>query len=42
MPAFSASSGHFRVNFGDQPFAHAPIDEQYMSVHAFYKQKQQK
>ena len=40
-PAFSASSGQYRVNFGERPFAHAPIDGQYMSVHAFRKQKQQ-
>ena len=40
-PAFSAKSGQYRVNFGDRPFAHAPIDGQYMSVHAFHKQKQQ-
>jgi ankyrin repeat protein len=41
-PAFSASSGQYRVNFGDRPFAYAPVDEQYMSVHAFHKQNQQK
>jgi ankyrin repeat protein len=41
-PAFSASSGQYRVNFGDRPFAYAPIEEQYMSVHAFHKQNQQK
>jgi hypothetical protein len=42
MPAFSASSGQYRVNFGDRPFAYAPVDEHYLSVHAFYKQNQQK
>jgi hypothetical protein len=41
-PAFSASSGQYRVNFGDRPFAYAPMEEQYMSVHAFHKQNQQK
>jgi hypothetical protein len=42
-PAFSASSdGQYRVNFGDRPFAHSPIDEHYLSVHAFHKQKLQK
>jgi ankyrin repeat protein len=41
-PAFSATSGRYRVNFGDRPFAYAPIGEQYMSVHAFHKQNQQK
>jgi hypothetical protein len=40
-PAFSAISGQYRVNFGDRPFSHAPIDEQYISVHAFHKRKQQ-
>jgi ankyrin repeat protein len=40
-PAFSATSGQYRVNFGDRPFAYAPIGEQYMSVHAFHKQNQQ-
>jgi hypothetical protein len=32
-PAFSASYGHFSVNFGDRPFAHAPPDDEYVSVH---------
>lgn len=40
-PAFSASSGQYRVNFGHRPFAHAPVDEDCCSVDAFYKQKQQ-
>jgi hypothetical protein len=39
-PAFSGG-GQYRVNFGDRPFAYAPIDEHYISVHAFHKQKQQ-
>jgi hypothetical protein len=38
-PAFSGD-GQYRVNFGDRPFAFAPIDEHYISVHAFHKQKQ--
>jgi hypothetical protein len=42
MPAFSASSSsQYRVNFGDRPFAHAPVDEHYMSVYAFRMQEQQ-
>jgi hypothetical protein len=40
MPAFSASSGEYRVNFGDRPFAYAPVDEHYMSVHAFHTQNE--
>ncbi len=31
-PAFT-SSGRFRVNFGDRPFAHAPLAGRVMSVH---------
>ncbi len=41
-PAFSASSSQYRVNFGERPFAHAPVDEHYLSVHAFHKQNQPK
>ena len=40
-PAFSGGGGQYRVNFGDRPFAYAPIDEHYISVHAFHKQKQE-
>jgi hypothetical protein len=32
-PAFSASCGKFRINFGDSPFKHYPPDGFYMSVH---------
>jgi hypothetical protein len=32
-PAFPASSGQYRVNFGDRPFTYAPIDEHYIFVH---------
>jgi hypothetical protein len=31
-PAFSASSGKFRVNFGDTPFRHSPPDASFVSV----------
>ena len=40
-PAFSGWSGQYRVNFGDRTFAYAPIDGQYISVHAFHKRNQQ-
>jgi nucleoredoxin len=32
-PAFTASSGQFRVNFGDTPFKHSPPDASFVSVH---------
>jgi hypothetical protein len=32
-PAFSASFGTFRINFGDSPFKHYPPDAFYVSVH---------
>jgi hypothetical protein len=32
-PAFSASFGRFRINFGDSPFKHYPPDGFYLSVH---------
>ena len=42
-PAFSGDDqSQYRVNFGDRPLAHAPVDEHYLSVHAFHKQNQQK
>jgi hypothetical protein len=31
-PAFSASSGKFRLNFGDAPFRHSPPDASFVSV----------
>ena len=38
-PAFSGD-GRYRVNFGDRPFAHAPPDGEYTSVHDFHRQRQ--
>ena len=38
-PAFSGD-GRYRVNFGDRPFAHAPPDGEYTSVHDFHRQQQ--
>ena len=37
-PAFSGD-GRYRVNFGKRPFVHAPLDSDYMSVLAFYRQQ---
>ena len=38
-PAFSGD-GRYRVNFGDRPFAHAPPEGEYTSVHDFHRQRQ--
>jgi ankyrin repeat protein len=38
-PAFSGY-GRYRVNFGDRPFAHAPPEGEYTSVHEFHRQRQ--
>ena len=38
-PAFTGD-GRYRVNFGDRPFAHAPPDGEYTSVHDFHRQLQ--
>jgi hypothetical protein len=37
-PAFSGD-GRYRVNFGDRPFAHAPPEGEYTSVHDFHRQR---
>jgi nucleoredoxin len=36
-PAFSASAGECRVNFGDTPFKHSPPDTSFVSVQSFAK-----
>ena len=38
-PAFTGF-GRYRVNFGERPFAHAPPNAEYTSVHAFHRQHQ--
>ena len=39
-PSFTGLwSSLYRVNFGDRPFAHAPPDDQHISVHAFNKSR---
>jgi hypothetical protein len=39
-PSFTGD-GRYRVNFGDQPFSHAPPDTAYVSVHQFHLQQLQ-